>query len=63
MLGKVVRSRVIKLPPISRNTVTICMFLALSNCRLKHSYFKPGPGEHKALVGMTVPVVKQACDF
>lgn len=39
------------------------MFLALSNCRLKHSYFKPGPWKHKALVGMIIPIVKQVCDF
>lgn len=55
------QSRVIKLPAISRNTV--CMFLAFSNCRIKHSYFKPGPRIHKALVGMTTPIVKQVCDF
>lgn len=36
VLGKVTQSRVIKLPPISRNTLTRCMFLALSSCRLKH---------------------------
>lgn len=36
VLGKVTQSRVIKLPPISRNALTRCLFLALSSCRLKH---------------------------
>jgi len=63
VVGKVVQSRVIKLPAISRNTVTVCMFLALSSCRLKDSYYKPGPQKHKALVGMTRPIIKQVCDL